>query len=79
MFSKVDLARLGPAFEIPVFIIHGAEDLVARLEVAKRYFDSINAPQKDFVDVQSAGHDPNKAMIDAHYRVVSERIGPLRD
>ena len=79
MFSQVDLPRLGPAFEIPVFIIHGAEDLVARPEVAKRYFDSIKAPQKEFVIVPNAGHDPNEAMIDAHYRLVSERIGPLRD
>lgn len=58
-------------------MVHGAEDLVAWLEVAKRYFDSINAPQKEFVLVRNAGHDPNAAMIDAQYRVMNERVGPL--
>ena len=70
MFSKVDLPTLGLAFEIPVFLIHGSQDLVAIPEVAKRYFEAITAPQKQFVLVPDAGHDPNVAMIDAQYAIM---------
>lgn len=77
MFSRVDLPALGTAFAIPVFLIHGSEDLVATPEVARRYFDGIAAPQKAFVVVPQAGHDPNVALIEAQYRILSERVRPL--
>jgi len=76
MFSRVDLPGLGSAFEIPVFIIQGSEDLVAIPEVARRYFDGIAAPQKEFVLVPHAGHDPNVPLIEAQYRILSERVRP---
>lgn len=77
MFSRVDLPRLGMDFKIPVFIVQGAEDLVATPDVAKRYFDGITAPQKEFVLVPRAGHDPNQATIDAAYQILSQRVRPL--
>ena len=77
MFSKVDLPKLGTVFEIPVFIIQGSEDLVTIPDVGKRYFDSIVAPQKEYIVVPNAGHDPNVAMIDAQYKVMRERVRPL--
>jgi alpha-beta hydrolase superfamily lysophospholipase len=49
MFATVDLPKLGLTFELPVFMIQGSEDLVTRPEVAKRYFDRIVAPQKEYV------------------------------
>lgn len=77
MSSKVDLPKLGRVFKVPVFLIQGSEDLVAVPEVAKRYFDSIKAPQKEYVLVPKTGHDPNVAMIDAEYKVMRERVLPL--
>lgn len=77
MFSRVDLPGLGPGFDIPVFIIQGSEDLVATPEVARRYFDGIAAPQKEFVLVPHTGHDPNVALVEAQYRIMSERVRPL--
>jgi pimeloyl-ACP methyl ester carboxylesterase len=77
MFSKVDLPRLGRVFEIPVFVVHGSEDLVAVPDVAKRYFDGISAPQMEFVLVPYAGHDPNAAIIAAQHRIMSQRVRPL--
>jgi pimeloyl-ACP methyl ester carboxylesterase len=77
MLSKVELTTLGPTFSIPVFLVQGAEDLVTAPEVAKRYFDSIRAPQKDFVLVPNAGHDPNPALMNAQYDILKQRIVPL--
>ena len=77
MLSKVDLPKLGLTFDIPVFLVQGSEDLVTTVEVAKRYFDSIAAPQKEYVLLPSTGHDPNPAMIDAQYNILKKRIVPL--
>ena len=76
MFSKVDLRKLGSAFEVPVFLVQGSQDLVTVPEVAKRYFDSISAPEKGYVLLSKTGHDPNVMMIDAEYRVLRTRIVP---
>lgn len=77
MFSQVDLPRLGTDFAIPMFFVEGAHDLVATPDVAQRYYDSIQAPQKHLVLLERAGHDPNQDVIDAEYRILRERILPL--
>lgn len=77
MLSKVDLPKLGLTFDIPVFLVQGEEDLVTTAEIAKRYFDSITAPQKEYVLLPNAGHDPNPALMDAQYNILKKRIVPL--
>lgn len=77
MFSQVDLRKLGMDFAIPMFFVHGAEDLLATADVARRYYGDIQAPQKDMVVLQRAGHDPNQAIMDAQYKFLKERIAPL--
>lgn len=79
MLSKVDLPKLGTAFGVPVFLVQGSEDLVTVPSVGKRYFDSLSAPQKAYVLVPKAGHDPNAAMVEAEYRVMQERVRPLTE
>ena len=73
MFSQVDLTKLGPRFEIPIFIIQGAEDLVTVLEVTRGWFSSVEAPQKELMTIERAGHDPNEAVIAAQ-RAALQRI-----
>jgi pimeloyl-ACP methyl ester carboxylesterase len=77
MFSLIDLPRLGLTFDLPVFLVQGSEDLVTVPEVAKRYFDSLAAPRKEFVLLPRTGHDPNSAMIDAEYDILKTRVAPL--
>ena len=76
MMSRVDLPALGNDFSVPVYIVQGAEDLVTVPELAKRYLDGISAPDKRFVLVPRAGHDPNRAVIDALYDVVNRYVRP---
>ena len=77
MFSRVDLPSLGLEFKVPVFMIHGAQDLVATPDVAKRYFDDLTAPAKHFVLLQDTGHDPNQALIDAELEIMRKHVRPL--
>lgn len=77
MFSAVDLPSLGATFEIPIFLLQGSEDLVTVPEVAKRYFDTIVAPRKEYVLLPRTGHDPNLATIDAQLSILKTVITPL--
>ena len=77
MFSKVDLPAMGTQFGLPVYLLMGTQDLLTSPVVARRYFDSISAPRKDFVLVPRAGHDPNQAMLDAQWKVLREKVAPL--
>jgi pimeloyl-ACP methyl ester carboxylesterase len=77
MFAQVDLPKLGTTFDLPVFFIQGTEDILTAPEVTKGYFESISAPQKAFILVPQAGHDPNAPMVDAEYKIIRERVLPL--
>ncbi len=72
MFSRFDLYRMGTRFELPVYFVMGQEDILSPPEVARRYFDHIEAPHKRFVVVPRAGHDPNEAMVAAQLQVLRE-------
>ncbi len=76
MASTIDLPSLGLTFAIPIFMIEGAEDLVTTPDVARRYFDSLTAPYKEFHLLAATGHDPNAAMVEAQYDILRNRILP---
>ena len=77
MYSKTDLYALGPRFKLPVFVILGEQDLVSTPEVARAWFDTIQAPQKAFVLLPRTGHDPNPAMAAAQLEILKTRVVPL--
>ncbi|MNS86642.1 Alpha/beta hydrolase family protein [compost metagenome] len=77
MFAKVDLPALGTRFDLPVFFIMGEADLLTSPVIARTYFDSITAPDKDFTLVKRAGHDPNQAVHDAQWTVLRDKVAPL--
>ena len=77
MYSQTDLYALGPRFEIPVFVILGEQDLVSTPEVARAWFDTLQAPDKAFVLLPRTGHDPNPAMAAAQLEILRTRVTPL--
>jgi len=77
MYSRVDLPMLGTRFQVPVFLLQGAQDLVTTADVSMRYFDAIEAPNKDYVLLERTGHNPNQAMVEATYKVLIGQVVPL--
>ena len=74
--SRIDLRALGTRFEMPMYFVQGAEDLVTVPEVSRRYYDSIEAPEKDWVLLPRTGHDPNPAMLAAQYEILKQKVAP---
>ena len=77
IFSRYDLYRMGTRFALPVYFVMGKEDLLSSADIARRYFDAIDAPFKQFVVVARAGHDPNEPMLDAQYQVLRQAAAML--
>lgn len=77
MASRIDLAAMGTSFDVPFFMVQGAEDLLTPPAATRRYFDRISAPVKEYILLPRTGHDPNQTMVDAQYRVLKERVLPL--
>jgi pimeloyl-ACP methyl ester carboxylesterase len=77
MHATLDLYKLGADFKMPVFMMVGEHDLTTTPEVAKRYFDSIRAPKKEYFLLPLTGHDPNPPMVAAQYDILTTRIAPL--
>lgn len=79
MSSTLDLYGLGPAFGMPVFMVQGAADLVTVPDVARTYFNFIQAPRKQFFLLPRVGHDQNPAMIAAQLGILRDKARPLAD
>jgi pimeloyl-ACP methyl ester carboxylesterase len=75
--TKVDLPALGTTFAIPFFIIQGQEDLTAAPELAKAYFDSIKAAEKQFYLVPGTGHEDSATSLALTLKVLIEQVRPL--
>lgn len=77
MHATLDLYKLGTDFKMPVFLVQGTEDLTTTPAVAKRYFDAIKAPRKEYFLVPATGHDPNAPMVEAQYKILETLIRPM--
>jgi pimeloyl-ACP methyl ester carboxylesterase len=75
--QDVDLPALGTDFAIPIYILQGQEDLTAVPELAKAYFDSIKAPQKQFYLVPGTGHEPSAPQLDLTLKALTEEVRPI--
>ena len=74
---SADLLSLGPDFRIPVFLFQGELDERTQAALAKDYFDQINAPHKEFVLFQGAGHFIVLSMPQRFVQELVSRVRPL--
>ncbi|MBE4907694.1 alpha/beta hydrolase [Bacillus luteolus] len=44
----------------PAYIIQGKHDKVANFNLAKSYFDRVEAPKKNFIILENSAHMPNE-------------------
>lgn len=53
---STNVAALGTDFRVPVFLFQGTDDGVTPLALAEEYYAAIEAPHKEFVRFEGAGH-----------------------
>ncbi|HVN09198.1 MAG TPA: alpha/beta hydrolase [Patescibacteria group bacterium] len=72
-----DAAALGTDFQIPVFFFQGALDERTQAPLAKAYFDAIQAPHKEFVLFEGAGHFAVWSSSDQFLQELASRVRPF--
>ncbi len=73
---STQLASLGPDFEIPVFFMHGTDDALTQVALAKRYFETIKASHKEMVLLEGGGHFAFLSMSDRFLAELVARVRP---
>jgi pimeloyl-ACP methyl ester carboxylesterase len=75
--NRFDARRLGADFRVPFFIFNGAEDNITPAEHARRYFDFVRAPHKEFVSIPNTGHSAVLTAPDEFLRELVARVRPI--
>jgi pimeloyl-ACP methyl ester carboxylesterase len=68
---------LGLKFSIPVFFFQGTEDFTTPTALARDYLEAIQAPRKEFVPIQGAGHFAIFMHSDQFLEELVRRVRPL--
>lgn len=74
--ASYDARALGRDYRMPFFIITGSEDHITPTDLAKRYFDTIQAPVKAFMVLNGAGHDAILTEPDVFLHELVTRVRP---
>lgn len=79
--TMVDLNLINevPDWQIPVYIFHGSEDHFAVTSLSKTYFDSINAPLKEFFLFEGNGHFVSAENPEKYRNLVEEILKELNN
>lgn len=75
--TQIDLRRLGLDYAVPVFVVQGVDDDFTPAALSRAWVDSISAPQKAFVPIESAGHFALTEHGDEFLRILREHVRPL--
>lgn len=74
--ASYDARQLGTRYALAFFIINGSEDHITPTDLAKRYFDTIQAPTSAFVVIAGAGHSAAITEPDRFLRALVTRVRP---
>lgn len=74
--QSYDARALGTSYAVPFFIINGALDNITPTDLAKPYFDTIQAPYKDFIVIPGAGHSAVLTKPDDFLNILLTRVRP---
>ncbi|HEY1937692.1 MAG TPA: alpha/beta hydrolase [Candidatus Angelobacter sp.] len=69
--------ELGLKFSVPMFFFQGTEDFTTPTALARSYLQAIQAPRKEFVPIQGAGHFAVFMHSDQFLQELVRRVRPL--
>ena len=75
--SRLNLMKLAPALQMPVFFFLGRRDHWVPAEVSAAYFDVLTAPSKTLVWFEESGHEPFMDEPDKFNRAMEELVRPV--
>ncbi len=70
--QELDLRQVVPALEVPVWLVMGAHEARGRVEPARAWFESLQAPEKHWVVFEGSGHRANVERPAEYARLLAE-------
>jgi pimeloyl-ACP methyl ester carboxylesterase len=70
----VNLFEQVPKLKVPVYILMGKHDYNWSAELAKKYFDNLKAPKKEFIWFENSAHAPNGEEPEKFNKIMVEKI-----
>jgi pimeloyl-ACP methyl ester carboxylesterase len=74
--QEIDFRSSVPTLEVPVYVLDGENELRGRRELAHEWFSQLNAPHKQLVTYEDAGHAVAFEQVDAFLRLMVDEIVP---
>ncbi len=74
--QEVDFRVDVPQLKLPVFILLGEFELTARSEIAREWFDQLDAPHKEIFEITNAGHGAAFEGFEQFRQILLERVLP---
>lgn len=75
--KEINLYRLIPELEVPLFIMVGTEDIFTNRQTTKDYFDFVRSPLKNFYIFEQSTHFPVFEEVEKFNEVLRKDILPL--
>ena len=75
--SALNLTKVAPAFQMPVFFFLGRRDHWVPPEISVAYFDLLTAPSKKLVWFEESGHEPFMDEPDKFNAAMVEWVRPV--
>ena len=72
----VNLSEQVPEVKVPVYFLMGRHDYNCSAELAKKYFDVLKAPKKEFIWFEKSAHAPNGEESTKFNNIIIEKILP---
>lgn len=76
--TRTNLIETKNDFKIPVYFFHGMYDYTCSYELAKKYFDKINAPIEGFYTFEQSAHSPLFEESEKMNRILINDVKNLR-
>ncbi|MEU4155012.1 alpha/beta hydrolase [Actinoplanes sp. NPDC026670] len=77
--ATIDEWAEGTTFDIPIFIFQGEHDVITPPAPARRFYDAITAPAKDFALIPDASHFASFRHPDRFLDLLLTRVRPVID
>ena len=72
----INLSEQVPEIKVPVYFLMGRHDYNWSSELAKKYFDVLKAPKKEFIWFEKSAHAPNGEEATKFNKIIIDKILP---
>lgn len=72
--STIDLTKLVPTLNLPVFILQGLHDYLTTHTQARRFYESIESPYKEMFTFENSSHTPFIEEQELFYKIMQDKV-----